>query len=235
MRITTAIASLLLTCLCSAQNQPSTPPSPVACRTYSVLSTNAAFIAKSSTPAVTLFTLPARSKVLGVTVEHSVAWDDGAGPMSACTVSVGDSSSATAYTSATNILQAPGATVFQDTALWKSTTKASRAVTATFTSTGSNFGITASTITAATNAATVELTSTAHGLQTGNTITISGATGNWTPINGSFTATRTGADTFTIPVNSTTFGALTGSPVIGAKTFLAGGSLTITICTVRRP
>ena len=69
------------------------------------------------------------------------------------------------------------------------------------------------TITAATNANPVSLTSVGHGQMTGTVVVISGATGNWTPINGTFTITVTGADTFTIPVNSTTFGALTGSPV----------------------
>lgn len=83
------------------------------------------------------------------------------------------------------------------------------------------------TISAATNAAVVELTSTAHGLSTGDGITISGATGNWTAINGSWTITVTGVNTFTIPVNSTTFGALTGTPVYPARptlTAVAGGT-----------
>lgn len=82
-------------------------------------------------------------------------------------------------------------------------------------------------ISAATNAAAAELTSTAHGLSTGDGITISGATGNWTPINGSWTITVTGVNTFTIPVNSTTFGALTGTPVYPSRPTLvavAGGT-----------
>lgn len=74
-----------------------------------------------------------------------------------------------------------------------------------------------STVSAASNAATVSLTTAAaHGLLSGSIITIAGATGNWTPINGSFTITKTGATTFTIPVNSTTFGALTGTPTFTA-------------------
>lgn len=70
-------------------------------------------------------------------------------------------------------------------------------------------------ISAASNANPVSLTSTAHGFNTNSRpkITISGATVNWTPINGTFTATITGANTFTIPVDSTTFGALTGTVV----------------------
>lgn len=74
-----------------------------------------------------------------------------------------------------------------------------------------------STITAATNANPVVLTSVAHGLATGATVIITGATGSWTPINGTFIATVTGVDTFTIPVDSTGFGALTGSPIFNPQ------------------
>lgn len=78
-------------------------------------------------------------------------------------------------------------------------------------------------ISAASNANPVSLTSTGHGFNTNSRprITISGATGNWTPINGAFTATITGANTFTIPVDSTTFGALAGTVVfttVGPRT-----------------
>lgn len=236
MQILRILVGLLIAAVVAAQTRLDDAPAQFNCRTYAVTSADAAFIVKSTSAAVTLFALPARYKVVGVTVEHSVAWDDGAGPITACTVGIGDSSSAVAYNAvAFDIRQAVGATVFQDTTLFKSTTKASRDVLATFTSTGSNFGITASTITAATNANPTSLTSVGHGLQTGNPVTISGATGNWTPINGTFSITRTGADTFTIAVDATTFGALTGSPVIGAKTFLTGGTLSVTVCTVRRP
>ena len=68
-------------------------------------------------------------------------------------------------------------------------------------------------ISAASNANPVSLTSTAHGFNSSALplVTISGGTGNWTAINGTFTATITGANTFTIPVNSTAFGALAGT------------------------
>lgn len=68
-------------------------------------------------------------------------------------------------------------------------------------------------ISAATNANPVVLTSTAHGflLTARPRVTISGATGSWTPINGTFTATVIDANTFSIAVNSTTFGALAGT------------------------
>ena len=62
-----------------------------------------------------------------------------------------------------------------------------------------------------------KLTSTAHGMVTGDRVIISGATGSWTPINGSFSVTRIDADTFTIPVDSTTFGALTGTVVMAPR------------------
>jgi|GEM_PF-3444987 len=70
------------------------------------------------------------------------------------------------------------------------------------------------TVTAASNANPVSFTSTAHG-QTGSiSISIGGATGSWTSVNGTFTGTVTSANTFTIPVDSTGFGALTGSLVV---------------------
>jgi hypothetical protein len=69
-------------------------------------------------------------------------------------------------------------------------------------------------ITAATNANPTVLTVTGHGFVVGSTfnINIFGATGNWTPINGNFTATVVDANDFSIPVNATSFGSLTGSP-----------------------
>lgn len=74
-----------------------------------------------------------------------------------------------------------------------------------------------STITAATNANPVVLTSVAHGLASGATVIITGATGGWTGINGTFIATVTGVDTFSIPVDSTAFGALAGSPIFNPQ------------------
>lgn len=68
-------------------------------------------------------------------------------------------------------------------------------------------------ISAASNANPVSFTSNAHGFDTNSrpVVTISGGTGNWTAVNGTFTATVTGANTFTIPVNSAALGALAGS------------------------
>lgn len=114
---------------------------------FTITSANAAFIAAAATADVTLFTLPARGKVLGVSVKHSAVFSDGAGAMSEVSVSVGDSSSATFYTSATNIGEATAVadTTFQDTSLRKSSTFAARAVVARFTATGRNFGDAAAT------------------------------------------------------------------------------------------
>ena len=71
-------------------------------------------------------------------------------------------------------------------------------------------------ISAASNASTVSLTSASHGFSTSQLpiVTISGGTGNWTAINGTFTATITGANTLTIPVDSTSLGALAGTVVL---------------------
>lgn len=76
-----------------------------------------------------------------------------------------------------------------------------------------NQGVAAGSISAVSNASTVSATSTAHGLLTGNTITISGGTGNWTALNGTWTITKTGDNTFTVPLNSTDLGAKAGTIV----------------------
>lgn len=74
------------------------------------------------------------------------------------------------------------------------------------------------TLSAASNANPANFTSTGHGfgdfVTHGATMTpnvrISGLTGNWTPCNGSWVATITGADNFTVPCNSTAFGTFAG-------------------------
>lgn len=67
------------------------------------------------------------------------------------------------------------------------------------------------TITAATNASPIAVTSAGHGLSTGARITISGVAGN-SAANGTFTITKTGADTFTLD-SSTGNGAYTSGGV----------------------
>lgn len=69
-------------------------------------------------------------------------------------------------------------------------------------------------ISAATNANPVVLTSTGHGFPTSSrpSVTISGGTGSWTAINlTNTTATVIDANTFSIAVDSTAFGALAGT------------------------
>jgi hypothetical protein len=68
-------------------------------------------------------------------------------------------------------------------------------------------------ISAATNANPVVFTSTAHGFNSNTrpSITITGGTGNWAAVNGTWVATVTSANAFSIPVDSTTFGAVTGT------------------------
>lgn len=71
------------------------------------------------------------------------------------------------------------------------------------------------TVSAATNANPAVMTSTGHGLGDfatyGATITpavkITGFTGAWTPCNGSWVATTTSANAFSVPCDSTAFGA----------------------------
>jgi hypothetical protein len=75
------------------------------------------------------------------------------------------------------------------------------------------YGIKTFTITSNTIAnPTVVTTSTAHGLYTGETVTISGSNSN-PVINGTYTATVTGANTFTVPVNVTTTAGTAGTGV----------------------
>lgn len=76
------------------------------------------------------------------------------------------------------------------------------------------------TVSAATNASPVSFTATAHGFDfqgstatTSPSVCISGATGGWVGINGCWVATITGANTLTIPVDSTAFGAFAGQTI----------------------
>lgn len=70
-------------------------------------------------------------------------------------------------------------------------------------------------VSAATNANPVVFTSTGHGFAISSRpkVTLSGGTGSWTATNGAFTATVIDANTFSIPVDSTAFGALAGTVV----------------------
>lgn len=71
-------------------------------------------------------------------------------------------------------------------------------------------------ISAATNANPVVLTTSSaipHYFTTGQQVTISGGTGAWAAINGTWTVMVISATTFSIPVNSTALGALAGTIV----------------------
>lgn len=79
--------------------------------------------------------------------------------------------------------------------------------------TGSLSKLDTSTVTAATNASPIAITtSAAHGLQTGNRVVVSSVGGN-TSANGNFTITRTGANTFTLD-GSTGNGAYTSGGTV---------------------
>src|SRR5579872_3336445 len=76
------------------------------------------------------------------------------------------------------------------------------------------------TVSAVSNASPASFTATAHGLDfpgaatTSPVVSISGGTGAWAAINGSWVATIITANAFTIPVDSTSFGALTVTLVV---------------------
>ena len=109
-----------------------------ACLTYTVNYTAFDFVVPDTTVDITLFVLPARAKILGVNIKHSVAWA-GAG-ITAVTVSVGDGSgTADQYASAFDIFQAVTNTAFQDSSQFKSTTMAASGVVAHFIA-DANFG-----------------------------------------------------------------------------------------------
>lgn len=75
------------------------------------------------------------------------------------------------------------------------------------------------TVSAVSNASTAVVTATGHGLdyQGGATVlpsvTVTGGTLNWLPFNGTWTVTPTSANAFTIPVDTTAFGSVTGTLV----------------------
>jgi len=95
------------------------------CDTYTIVSTNAAFVAAATTADIPLFTLSQYSKILGVTVKHSVQFTDGGGAMTDVNISIGDGTAPyTQYTSPISIgeVTAVADTAFQDTVGFKSTT-----------------------------------------------------------------------------------------------------------------
>jgi hypothetical protein len=115
------------------------------CATYTVASTNAAFIVASGTADVALFTLPQYSKIVGNTIKHSAQFTDAGGAMTDVTVSVGNAVAPyTQYASASSIgeVTAVADTTFYDTVSFKSLTMAAAGgtVSSHFISTGRDFG-----------------------------------------------------------------------------------------------
>lgn len=117
----------------------------LACATYTIASTNAAFIVANTVADVTLFTLPQYGKIAGNTIKHSNQFSDGAGAMTDVSVSVGNAVAPyTQYAGAFSIGEVTAAadTTFQDTTGFLSTTMAAAGgtVSAHFISTGRDFG-----------------------------------------------------------------------------------------------
>jgi len=117
----------------------------VACATYTVASTNAAFQAASTTADISLFTLPQYGKIVGGTIKHSAQFSDGAGALTDVSVSVGNAVAPfTQYMAASSIGEVtPVAdTTFYDTVSFKSLTMAAGGgtVSSHFIATGRNFG-----------------------------------------------------------------------------------------------
>ncbi len=102
------------------------------CATY--VKTFADLTTASATEDEVLFNLPANGVLVGVRVKHSTAFSGGT--LSAMTVSVGDSSSTTLYTSAFDVFQAAAATTILFADMFKASTSAARDVLARFTATG---------------------------------------------------------------------------------------------------
>lgn len=77
------------------------------------------------------------------------------------------------------------------------------------------------TVTTISNASPAAVTATAHGIYYSAAgvvakpvIFISGATGGWTGLNGTWVATPTSANAFTIPVDTSAFGTFSGQSIV---------------------
>ena len=106
------------------------------CKTYSVSEND--LTAAAATQDLTLFQLPARGVMTGVTIKHSTPF--GGGTLTGMSVSVGDSSDPSVSAPAFDVFQAASDTTFADSALFKSTTFAASDVLARFTATGDDVG-----------------------------------------------------------------------------------------------
>lgn len=101
------------------------------------------FVANGTSAVVKIWRLPAKGEIHQYTIKHSQVVGDGGGAMSAVTVSLGSSGSATTYTAAKAVGEDTAAA---DTTFYSGAPSATRytwvadTVLATFTSTGANFG-----------------------------------------------------------------------------------------------
>ncbi len=102
------------------------------CKTFRVVESE--LTAAAATEDITLFQLPARGVMTGVTIKHETPFTGGT--LTGMTVAVGDSSDAAAYAPAFDIFQTASDTAFSDSAVFKSTTFTARDVLAQFSATG---------------------------------------------------------------------------------------------------
>jgi len=110
---------------------------------YTVVYTNAAFIAASTTVTAAVFTLPANGVIQGVRLKHSEAFAGAA--VTAVSCSLGDGTDATAYSPAHNVFIAVGNTAQTYDGGAYSTTAAQQTVTLSCTA-NTNFGAAGATI-----------------------------------------------------------------------------------------
>ena len=95
------------------------------------------------------------------------------------------------------------------------------------------------TVTGISKASPAVVTSAAHGLTSGNSVIISGATAAWAPLNATWTATVIDGNSFSIPVDSSLFvGAFNGTmilpPALAVGDFQGGELPALPDGTVRR-
>jgi hypothetical protein len=74
-------------------------------------------------------------------------------------------------------------------------------------------------VTAASNASAAVLTVSTSGVNAGDSVKVAGYTGTWSAANGTWIASAASGSSITIPVNSSTFGAATGTPVLSYGLF----------------
>jgi hypothetical protein len=94
-----------------------------------------------------------------------------------------------------------------------------------------NLGVSGLSVSSCTNANPTVCTVTAHGFKSGSnpTVTIAGATGAWTVLNGTYPVTYASGTTLTMTVkNGTALGALTGTVTL-AGSYLQAGTVTARI------